>query len=454
MRAALATLLVGVSLQGFAQASLALDSVQAWVLRAHPLARAAEAVEARGPAALTAARGAFDPVARADFERKDYLGTEYFQYGDAGLAWQSPYAVKVEAGRQWAEGVYLNDERTVPAAGQAYVSVKVDLLQGLLNDKYRTDVARAQVGLERNRAAAAVIRNELLYDVSARYADWVYAERVLEIYAETESLIERRLADTRGLLEGGDRPAVDTLEAFVALLNQRLTTQQAAVEARVAAQQLQAIYWPLDAEADAPAEALLVPLPPVDLDPLANPELTELSAAFRDLDLERQLKRQYLLPELEVGYSVLGDGFDLAPESEKVADRSLLTRAYKVGATFRYPLFTRRARGDLELSRLKLAETGAKLADKRRQLSAKADAYASAALAYTEQLLEVEDLAAQASRLLTAERELFGLGESTQFLLNSREQSVQKARLTLAKLRYARAKAVFAYRQAVGAWAP
>ena len=435
-----------------AQSAVTLDSVQAWVLRLHPLARAAEAVEARGPAALMAARGAFDPNLQADFDRKDYLGTEYFQYGDVGLSWQSPYAVKVEAGREWAEGVFLNAERTVPAAGQAYVSVKLNVLQGLITDKYRTDVARAEVGLDRNRAAAAVIRNELLYDASVRYADWAYAEQQLAVYRETEELIETRLAQTRGLLAGGDKPAVDTLEAYVALVNQRLTTQQAAVDARVAAQQLQAIYWPLDASASPPDGALLVGLPDLALDPFANPEITELTAIYQDLDLERRLKRQYLLPKLEVGYSLLGDGFELAPVSEKVDDRSLLTRAYKVGASFRYPLFTRQARGDLELSNLKLAETGAKLADKRRQVGAKAEAYAQAALAYTAQLAEVDDLRRQATRLLEAEQELFSLGESTQFLLNSREQSVQKARLTAAKLRYSLAKAVFSYRLAVGAW--
>ena len=435
-----------------AQTAVALDSVQAWVLRAHPLARAADAVEARGPAALLAARGAFDPRLQADYDRKEYLGSEYFQYGDVGLSWQSPYALKFEAGREWAEGIFLNDERTVPAAGQGYLSVKLDVLQGLITDPARTGVARAEVGVERNRAAAEVIRNELLYDASLRYANWAYAERQLEVYRLTEDLIDLRLAQTRGLLAGGDRPAVDTLEAYVALVNQRLTTQQAEVDARVAAQELQAIYWPLDPLAAVPADALSIPLPDFDLDPLANPELVELSALYRDLDLERRLKRQYLLPKFEVGYSVLGDGFELAPTTEKVDDRSFLTRAYKVGASFRYPLFTRQARGEIELSNLKLAETGAKLADKRRQIGAKATAYAQAARAYTRQLDEVDDLRRQAIRLLEAERELFGLGESTQFLLNIREQSVQKARLTLAKLRYARAKAVLQYRLAVGSW--
>ena len=430
-----------------------LDSVQAWVLRAHPLARAADAVEARGPAALMAARGAFDPTLQADFDRKDYLGSRYYQYGDVGLSWQSPYALKVEAGREWAEGVFLNDERTVPAAGQGYVSVKLNVLQGLITDPARTDVARAEVGVERNRAAAGVIRNELLYDVSTRYAEWAYAELQLAIYRATEELIELRLTQTRGLLAGGDRPAVDTLEAYVALVNQRLTTQQGAVDARVAAQQLRAIYWPLPEDAESPEGALLVALPALDADALANPEIAELAAQFRDVDLERRLKRQYLLPKLAVGYSLLGDGFELAPTSEKVDDRSLLTRAYKVGASFRYPLLTRSARGDLELSDLKLAETGAKLADKRRQLVAKAEAFASAAVAYTAQLREVDDLRRQAVRLLEAERALFDLGESTQFLLNSREQSVQKARLTLAKLRFSRAKAIFSYRQATGDWA-
>ena len=99
-----------------------------------------------------------------------------------------------------------------------------------------------------------------------------------------------------------------------------------------------------------------------------------------------------------------------------------------------------------------MAETGAKLEAKRQELDVKANANLQAARAFDAQLADVARLVAQSRVLLDAERELFALGESTQFLLNSREQSLQKALQTVAKVEFARAKAIYAYRQAVASW--
>lgn len=430
-----------------------LDSAMSWVLRKHPLAIAANAVELRGPAALMAARGGFDPVAIGEYERKEYLGSEYFTHADVGVAWQSPFALKIEAGHQWADGIFLANELTVPDNGQAYVSLKLPVLQGLLVDKYRVGVKQGEVAVQRNLAAAEIIRNELRYDLAIAYTNWSYTMQLLKIYEETEELIAIRLANTLGLYQQGDKPAVDTLEARVSLFNQQLTTQQARVDAQVAAQELRAIFWDLPEGAVPSSEALNIRIPDA-LGPVTNnPELAEIRASFADLQLERQLKREYLKPRLDLSYSLLGNGFDLTPAEEPVDGvGDLFTNAYKVGATFSYPILNRTARANVRMADIKLAETGAKLEAKRQSLFTKAEAYSRAAAAYDAQLREVNALVSQASQLLQFERELFDLGESTQFLLNSREQSLQKALLTGAKLRAVRAKAIWSWRQAVGNW--
>ena len=267
---------VGAPPAGAPTVVLRLEQVMDWVMAEHPLANAADAVEARGPAALLAARGAFDPTVQGDFERKEYLGTEYFQYADAGLSWQSPYGFKIEGGRQWAEGAFVSGDRTVPEAGQGYLAVKIPLLQGLMTDKYRIGVQQGRLAVDLNRAAAEVIRNELRYDVAVAYAFWAYATRVLEISAETEALINQRLRDTRELYLQGDRPAVDTLEATIALANQFLTTQQALVDVTVSAQNLRALYWVLP-EGAAMDLVDLRPRLPVDTALVSrHPQLAEL----------------------------------------------------------------------------------------------------------------------------------------------------------------------------------
>lgn len=425
---------------------------RAWTLSEHPLAIAARAVERRGAAELLSARGAFDPNLQGDFERKQYIKSNYFEYADAGLEWQSPYAFKLEGGRQWASGININPERTLPEAGQAYLAIKLPLLQGLLTDKYRIGVRRGEVSVDLNRAAADIIRNELRYDLASRYAEWAYADLVERITRQTEQLIRIRLEATRELYRQGDKPAVDTLEAQIALANQQLTSQAANVSVLIARQNLRAIYWTLP-EAARPDYAILSPDLPLDTAVIArHPELRTLRADFADLQLQRRLYREYLKPRLDISYSVLGDGFDFTPADGGETSGELLTSAYKVGATFRYPIFNRRARGQLQSVDIKQAETGAKLESKRQELNLKAEANLQAAYALTQQIDQLDALVDQTERLLQAERELFSLGESTQFLLNSREQSYQKALTTRAKAQLSYAKAVYAYRLASASW--
>ena len=433
----------------FAQKALTLEEVTAWALANHPLAMTAKAVEERGPAELLYARSALDPKLAINYDRKDFKGAEYFDYGTAELSWQSPYALKVAGGYQRAEGTYLNDERTVPANGQAYLAIKLPLLRGLMRDETRTGLKRGELAVERQQAMADMIRNELRYDVAYRYLEWSFAVRSVNLNRQIEDFIATRLEQYRGLVAQGDKPAVDTLEATVYLGLQRQTVRQAEIDAELARRALSELYWPL-AEADLPTllpQEFISELPEVET-LSQHPELAQLSLSLADASLARDLKREQLKPELNLSYYLLGDGFAL-PETP---GGSAFTEAYKLGLTASYPLLNRKARAGVQLGELKVIESEAKLNAKSQALGAKARAYRDAVGAYAEQLTLSEVLAGQAERLLIAERELFDLGESTQFLINAREQAFLKARLGVVKLRFSRDKAVATYRYLLAIW--
>ena len=433
-----------------AQTILTYEEALAWTLENHPLALTARAVEDQGPAAALEARGALDPKLNIDYDRKDFKGTEYWDRGVAELSWQSPYALKVAGGYQRAEGAFLNEEYTYPADGQAYLALKLPLLRGLLLDATRIGLRRGELAVDRQRALADVIRNELRYDLTVRYLNWAYAEEVVDINENIVETLEEYLDNTRSLYRQGDKPAVDTLEAAVYLGQQQQTVRQAQVDAVLARQLLAELYWPL-----APTDE---PLTPVLTLPVINgtdfldgqPELRELALQLADVNLQRDLKREALKPELTVGYYILGDGFGL-PE---LPESSPFTEAYKMELTASYPIFNRKARGANQLAELKIAETRAKLDAKRQSLETKAAAYAAAIAAYAEQAVNGAELQQQARALRDAELELFRLGESTLFLINARTQSLLKAELNQVKLLFARGKAVATYRYVlgVGSW--
>ena len=420
-----------------AQTTLTLDEALDWTLREHPLARAADAVEQRGAAAALELRALTDPKLKAEYDRKDFKGTEYYDYGKAELSWQSPFAFEILGGYQVAEGTFLNAERTLPDAGQAYLAIKVPLLRGLLLDEVRIGRRRAELQVERQRALGRVLRNELRYDLTVRYLDWAYANDLLALNQEVARFLNEQLENSRGLYRQGDKPAVDTLEYSVYLNDQLLTVQQSANDLLLAARALQELYWPLGPD-DRPLPLATVSTPqgPLAPDFTTHPELLDLQLQLVDVSLQRDLKREALKPVLDAEYYLLGDGLDL-PETE----RSALSANYKLGVTASYPLLNRKARAGLQLGELKVLETEAKLQAKDQALRTKVEAYTAALVNYRQQLAAAERLAVQSAQLLAAEQQLYDLGESTQFLLNTRAQALLKARMTVAKSRFGLATA-------------
>ncbi|MEM1359676.1 MAG: TolC family protein, partial [Bacteroidota bacterium] len=246
-------------------------------------------------------------------------------------------------------------------------------------------------------------------------------------------------------------PAVDTLEATIYLGTQRLATEQATIDARLARLALAEVYWPMrDEMSPFVFSNDLLQLPAGNNWAANHPELRDLQLTISDYQLEQRLKQEKLKPVLDVNYYLLGDGFQLPAGDDQYGGP--LDRAYKIGATLSYPILNRKARGDVQLGKLKILEGEAKLADKQQALGYKAQAYADAVTAYTNQLAQADILTEQAERLLIAERDLFRLGESTQFLLNARQQALQKALLVAEKLRFSRNKAVMTYRYLVANW--
>lgn len=423
-----------------AQKELPVMEVEAWVMSNHPLAKTAAAVEERGIAEALAGRAGLDPKFKLEYDRKNFKGTEYFDYGKAEISWQSPFAFQVAGGYQIAEGSFLNDERTLPANGQAYIALKIPLLRGLLVDATRIDLRRGELAVDRQRAAADVIRNDLRFDVRLRYLNWTFAAGTVNLNQDIETALLQRLVDNRQLVRQGDKPAVDTLEAAVNLGLQRQTLAIARVDADLARQSLAELYWLLD-NTDLPSDfsGSIGPLP--DTSALSNhPQLAELALVLADARLQLELKNEARKPELNLEYYLLGDGLGL-PETDNV-----LQESYKLGVTASYPLFNRKARAGAQISQLKVIESGNKLIDKSQALQIKALAYRQAIADYGIQIVSGDVLVDQAARLLAAEQELFGLGESTQFLVNSRQQALLKARLNLIKLVFMREKLAATYR--------
>ena len=121
---------------------------------------------------------------------------------------------------------------------------------------------------------------------------------------------------------------------------------------------------------------------------------------------------------------------------------ALLENNYKWGIDFKLPLFLREGRGDYKKAKLKITETNLELNAKRWQVENKVRSYFTEASLLQQQLNTVNNMYNNYNTLLKAEVLKFNNGESSLFVVNTREnkviESVQK-QIEL-KVKYFKAK--------------
>ncbi|MFZ6052468.1 TolC family protein [Halocola ammonii] len=395
----------------------------------HPMAERAELQTARGEANLLMSRGAFDPKAFADISQKYFRQQEYYSLINGGLKIPTWFGVELVGGYEENEGQYLNPEDNTPAAGLYYAGISVPVGQGLFIDERRAQLNQAKIYQEASRAERAFMLNDLFYKAGSAYWDWFIAWHQVDVYREAYSKARERRDAVQGGAELGDRPLIDTLEASIQVQNRLLALREAELQLANSRAQIEAFLWaegtiPLElSENTAPPEMetldvaeLLENLPDDAQSAIVDhPELTAARLTIDQLEVERRWKAEQLKPTLNLKYNPLteaigGDAID-----------QVSVNNYTWGLEFEMPILLRKERGALQLAEIKLRQSDMKLRDKQANLTYKLRAA----------LNELQTLSGQAStygqtvsdyrQLVEGERELFAIGESSLFLVNSRE---------------------------------
>jgi outer membrane protein TolC len=171
-----------------------------------------------------------------------------------------------------------------------------------------------------------------------------------------------------------------------------------------------------------------------------HPEVRKLVLKGQQLRVEERWRRTDLLPDLNLSYNFLSAG--VGPSTEGTP-APWLTNSYKVGAQLSVPLFLRKERGKLQSVRLKQVQNDLELLQLRRDLTTSVREVAA-------EQRTLAALVAQQRRMVEAYRQLrqgevdkFDVGESTVFLVNSRDSKLIEAELKLVQLeaKYAKARA-------------
>lgn len=432
------SLLLAVYLNGQVQDSVVLrfNEYLGYVKKFHPIAKQAELTLGIGQANLMKARGGFDPKIEVDYDRKDFKGTEYYDRLNATFKIPTWYGIELKGNFEQNDGDFLNPAETVPSDGLYSARVSMSVGQGLwINDRMAT-LKKAKYFREQSKADRDLLVNQILYEASLAYFDWLQAFNEASIYQNFLDNANTRFEGTKKRAASGDIAAIDTVEAKIAFQNRALSLEQSKVKLMKRSLELSNFLWMND---EIPVEVKSNVIPDTNIEgdiditleilgkPLDNftvenhPKLKSLGYKIDGLRVDKNLKANKLLPKIDLEYNFLTE----TPEFIN----SFETQQYKGGVSFRLPLFLRKERGDFKLAKFKLQDAKYDFDNAQVALQNKIVSIYREIESFETQNILIDEIVTNYNTLLSAEERKFTFGESSLFLINSRESKLIDAKL-------------------------
>ena len=422
----------------------------AYVKQFHPVARQAGLKLGMAEAELLRARGGFDPKIEVDYDRKVFKNTEYYDILNSTFKIPTWYGIELKANFEQNQGIYLNPERTVPTDGLFSAGISVDVGQGMFINKRMASLRSAKIYREQSVAVRDLMVNDVLYNAALAYFDWLRVYNEMIIY---ESFLENAAERFKGIEQNarlGEIPAIDTVEARISVQNRRLDLEQARVDLVRERLDLSNFLW-LDNNTPVELQPNIIPeveiLPKIDevmnipaviipgVIPENHPRLRSLELGLRALEVNRRLMANRLLPAINLEYNFL------TQEPDQL--QSFYRENYKAGVSFSFPLFLRKERGELRLASFRIQDAELDLKLNERQLENRILATFQELESYSVQTQMAEEMVKNYNLMLAAEERKMSFGESSLFLINTREIRLIEARLKqndiLNKFLYAKA---------------
>lgn len=427
---------------------MTLNEFLGYVKQYHPLVKQAQLDLNQAQAGVMAARGGFDPKIEVDYVNKRFNSIDYFEVLNGSFKIPTWYGIEVKAGFEQAEGVYINPDQTFPTSGLATLGITVPVGQGLFINQRMADLRQAKLFRNLGQAERDLEVARVLFEATLAYNDWYREYREYALYQTFLTNAEVRFKGTKVLIEQGDRPGIDSIEARILVSSRKLNLEQSRIKFVKSKLQLSNFLW-ID---NVPVELQDNIIPESELETTIAETLKTNGLLFNDVDLanhpkikalenkvgilrvEKKLKGDLLKPRIDLNYNYL---------SEPVLMNEWNMANYKYGVQFSFPLFLRKERGNFKMAKFKLQDAELDLDLESVVLKNKIDFQLQEITSLEEQLRLANQLVGDFTTMLQSEERLFFFGESSIFLINARENSLLGSNLQLisTQLRYCTAHA-------------
>lgn len=422
---------------------LSLNNFLNIVKKYHPVAKLAGIQVDKANAELITARSGFDPVLGSGLNNKTFDGINYYQRNGTHLTIPAWYGIEVSTGIEYLTGNRTDPQET--GGKTSFAGISIPLAKNLVMDKRRAALQQAKLMVQASEQGKRKMLNDLLMEAAEVYWQWAQAHFIYKTYSDVIELNKKRVGFVKGAYRNGDRPAIDTTEAVAQLQNFEYMQNEALLALQNAGVGLSGFLWREndsayelppgvlpDKEIEALYDAVIFPNREEIINNAArtHPELTVYSFKLNALAVEKKLKFQELLPKIDLKYNQLGKGYDIA----STAAKTLFDNNYRFGVSFSVPLRLSQGRGEYRMAKLKITETQLQLSQKEIEIINKVKNYYNQLANYKTQVNLLQQTYTNYLRLQRGEETKFFNGESSLFLVNSRENKTLETLLKLTEV--------------------
>lgn len=417
---------------------LSFEEFLGYVKTNHPLTKQANLKISEAQAKLMKARGGFDPKLEADYTQKEYSNKNYYSIFNGSFKVPTWYGIEIKAAFDNSEGIYLNPENSLPNNGLTSLGISIPVGQGLWINERMAELRKAKIYQRVNEAERKIMLTNVIYEASQSYINWKRAFDEVQLYNDYLKNATTRYNGVLTLINEGDKPAIDSVEAAISVKSRRLSLENSNLKLVKATLSLSNFLW---SEEGVPLELEKFIIPEENLNDIFlfalkiddfqdlniqnHPKIEALNSKLEILNVETKLAGNSLLPKMNVNYNYL---------SEPSSFNDYQFNDYKLGFNFSFPLFLRKERANLKLAKIKISDSEYNLQFEQKALINKIEAQKNEIESYKKQINILTDLVNNYNQMLNAEERLFQMGESSLFLINSRENTLVTAQLNIIQL--------------------
>ncbi|MBB5636420.1 outer membrane protein TolC [Pedobacter cryoconitis] len=414
-----------------------LQDLEVMVFRNHPIVKQAALLSESARANVMQSLGYFDPKIKAGFDSKMFGNKTYYNRWVSELKvplWLAGADLKIGYDRN--VGDYVNPETHTSTAGLAGIGLSIPLGQGLLIDSRRNTLRQAKIMVSYAEAERVKQINAIWYSIVKDYWNWYFFYNQFQLINEGLELAQTRFNAISRQTSLGDKAAIDSVEAAITVQDRMIQYEKMKIELLNARLTLSNHLWNDEAQPlelpekarplhviqlhDKPQRQVLDTL--LEFAAGSHPELIKLRIKGEQLAVERSYRKEMLKPKLNVSGSLLSTRRNFNSYIPDNYDFKMGN--YKLGFEFALPLFLRAERGKLREVKIKQQELEYDMQRSNREIRNSVLTSYNHLNAYSEQLaVQVKSISNQ-EVLLNGESSKFDLGESTLFLINSRESKL------------------------------